>query len=58
LLEGSRLSIDSIAKKCGFGSASAMRRAFLSHMGATPSDYRERFGTSGDGSRPTMAEIV
>ncbi|SFC49473.1 Transcriptional regulator GlxA family, contains an amidase domain and an AraC-type DNA-binding HTH domain [Bosea sp. CRIB-10] len=57
LLEGSRLPIDSIAAKSGFGSARAMRRAFLAHIGATPSDYRERFRTSGDGSRPTMSEI-
>jgi transcriptional regulator GlxA family with amidase domain len=57
LLEGSRLSIDTIAAKCGFGSARAMRRAFLAHLGATPSDYRERFCTSGDGSRPTMSNI-
>lgn len=57
LLEGSRLSIDSIAAKSGFGSARAMRRAFLAHLGAMPSDYRDRFRTSGDGSRPTMSEI-
>lgn len=57
LLEGSRLSIDSIAAKSGFGSARAMRRAFLAHLGATPSEYRDRFGTAGDGSRPTMSDI-
>lgn len=57
LLEGSRLSIDSIAAKSGFGSARAMRRAFFAHLGATPSDYRDRFRTSGDGSRPTLSEI-
>ncbi|MGH1588814.1 helix-turn-helix domain-containing protein [Methylobacterium phyllosphaerae] len=57
LLEGSRLPIDSIAAKSGFGSAPAMRRAFLAHIGATPSDYRQRFRTSGDGSRLTMSEI-
>lgn len=56
LLESSRLSIDAIAAKCGFGSARAMRRAFLSHIGVTPSEYRERFRTSGDGSRPNLSE--
>ena len=47
LLEGSRLTIDQIARRSGFGSARAMRRAFLDHMGATPSEYRERLRTSG-----------
>lgn len=57
LLEGSRLSIGAIAAKSGFGSASAMRRAFLAHLGTTPSDYRERFRSSGNGSRPTLSDI-
>lgn len=56
LLEGSRLSIASIAEKSGFGSARAMRRAFLSHVGVTPSDYRDRFRTSGDGARLTLSD--
>lgn len=56
LLESSRLSIDAISAKCGFGSARAMRRAFLSHIGVTPSEYRERFRTSGDGSRPNLSK--
>ena len=56
LLEGSRLSIDSTAAKSGFRSARAMRRAFLAHIGAMPSDYRERFRTSGDGSRPSLSD--
>lgn len=57
LLEGSRLSIDTIAARSGFGSPRAMRRAFLAHIGATPSDYRGRFRTSGDGSRPVLSDI-
>jgi transcriptional regulator GlxA family with amidase domain len=56
LLEGSRLSITLIAERTGFGSTSAMRRAFLSHVGVTPSDYRDRFRTSGDGARPSLSE--
>jgi transcriptional regulator GlxA family with amidase domain len=56
LIEGSRLTIDTIAAKSGFGSARAMRRAFLAHIGATPSEYRERFRTSGDGARPSLAD--
>ncbi len=57
LLEGSRLSVDAVAAKSGFGSARAMRRAFLAHIGAMPSDYRERFRTAGDGSRPSLSDI-
>jgi transcriptional regulator GlxA family with amidase domain len=57
LLEGSRMSIDTIAARSGFGSPRAMRRAFLAHIGAMPSDYRGRFRTSGDGSRPALSDI-
>jgi transcriptional regulator GlxA family with amidase domain len=57
LLEGSRLSIEAIAAKSGFGSARAMRRAFLLHLGSAPSDYRDRFRSSGDGSRPALSDI-
>lgn len=57
LLEGIRLSIGAIAAKSGFGSARAMRRAFLTHIGTTPSEYRERFRTSGDGARPPLSDI-
>ena len=56
LLEGSRLSIDTIAARTGFGSARAMRRAFLAHMGTTPNQYRERFRTSGNGARPSLSD--
>lgn len=56
LLEGSRLSIASIAEKSGFRSSRAMRRAFMAHVGVMPSDYRERFRTSGDGGRPSLSD--
>lgn len=56
LLEGSRMTIDSIAAKSGFGAARAMRRAFVSHMGTTPNQYRERFRTSGDGARTSLSD--
>jgi len=58
LLEGSRLSIDKVAAKAGFGSARAMRRVFLAHIGTTPSEYRDRFRTSGDGARRTLSKTV
>jgi transcriptional regulator GlxA family with amidase domain len=57
LLEGSRLSLDSIAAKTGFGSPRAMRRAFHAHFGATPSEYRERFQTSGNGARSDLSHF-
>jgi transcriptional regulator GlxA family with amidase domain len=56
LLEASRLPIARIAERSGSGSARAMRRAFLAHVGVTPSDYRDRFRTSGDGSRPGSSD--
>jgi transcriptional regulator GlxA family with amidase domain len=56
LLEGSRLSIEAIAVKSGFGSPRAMRRAFMAHMGTTPNQYRERFRTSGDGARASLSD--
>lgn len=56
LLEGSRLSIASVAERSGFGSGRAMRRAFLAHVGVLPSDYRDRFRTAGDGARPSLSD--
>ncbi|WP_181708277.1 GlxA family transcriptional regulator [Chthonobacter rhizosphaerae] len=55
LLEGTSLSIGTIAAKSGFGSVRAMRRAFLARLGATPAEYRERFESSGDGARPPLS---
>lgn len=46
LLEESSLSIDQIAGECGLGSADTMRRLFLRHLKANPSDYRKSFRTS------------
>lgn len=56
LLEGSRMLMEAIAVKSGFASARAMRRAFLARIGITPSEYRERFRTSGDGARAGLSE--
>ncbi|MEO3385401.1 helix-turn-helix domain-containing protein [Mesorhizobium sp. CAU 1741] len=57
LLEGTRMSIDSIAAKSGFGSSRSMRRAFRAHVGATPTDYRERCRTSGEGALLNLSDI-
>ncbi|MGI3902833.1 MAG: GlxA family transcriptional regulator [Janthinobacterium lividum] len=36
--------IKRVAQRCGFGTDETMRRAFLRVFGASPQDYRERFG--------------
>ncbi|WP_248961689.1 GlxA family transcriptional regulator [Sphaerisporangium perillae] len=43
LLEMGRDGVESIARRCGFGTAEAMRRAFLREIGVPPSAYRDRF---------------
>ena len=37
------LAVNQVSRRCGFGSEETMRRGFLRGLGATPSDYRERF---------------
>ena len=41
----SRLSLKSIARRCGFGTEETMRRSFLRVLNVSPQDYRSRFGT-------------
>lgn len=38
--------VDSVAVRCGFGTAETMRRAFHRHLGVGPADYRERFSSA------------
>ncbi|CAA9353866.1 MAG: Transcriptional regulator, AraC family [uncultured Lysobacter sp.] len=47
LLESSHKSLTRIAGECGFGSAEAMRRAFVRQLGLAPQQYRERFDGTG-----------
>jgi transcriptional regulator GlxA family with amidase domain len=42
-LETSAASIDSIARRCGFGTPETMRRAFHRRLGVSPGEYRSRF---------------
>jgi transcriptional regulator GlxA family with amidase domain len=35
--------VEAIARRCGFGTAETLRRAFHRHVGVPPSDYRDRF---------------
>lgn len=44
ILEGHTLS--RVAQLCGLGSDETLRRAFIRHLGTTPSNYRERFSTT------------
>jgi transcriptional regulator GlxA family with amidase domain len=53
-LEGSGERLERVAEKTGFGSADAMRRAFLRHIGVTPSLYRERFRRESGASPPAV----
>lgn len=40
--------VDAVARRCGFGTAETLRRAFHRRLGVSPSDYRDRFrSTSG-----------
>jgi transcriptional regulator GlxA family with amidase domain len=38
--------VESIARRCGFGTAETLRRAFHRNTRVTPSDYRDRFRTT------------
>lgn len=42
-LEENNLNISQVARRCGFGTQETMRRSFVSELGVSPSDYRERF---------------
>jgi AraC family transcriptional activator FtrA len=44
LLEGSRLNIEQIADRCGYGHADSLRHHFRRALGLSPMRYRERFG--------------
>lgn len=42
-LEQNNLPISQVARHCGFGTGETMRRTFVTELGVSPSDYRERF---------------
>jgi transcriptional regulator GlxA family with amidase domain len=46
MLESTGLPVDGIARAAGFGTAETMRRAFARRVGASPTDYRDRFRPS------------
>jgi len=43
LLELEPVPVETIARRCGFGTAESMRRAFQRHLGVPPDAYRDRF---------------
>ncbi|NJQ04434.1 GlxA family transcriptional regulator [Streptomyces lonarensis] len=40
--------VATVARRCGFGTAETLRRTFHRRVGVSPSDYRDRFRTSGE----------
>jgi transcriptional regulator GlxA family with amidase domain len=46
LLEETRLSVEDIAERCGFGSAALLRHHFNRVVGVSPMDYRRTFGAA------------
>ncbi|MBP0449900.1 helix-turn-helix domain-containing protein [Kitasatospora sp. RG8] len=43
LLEETELPVDTVAVRCGFGSAVSLRPAFVSRVGVSPREYRRTF---------------
>jgi transcriptional regulator GlxA family with amidase domain len=50
VLELEPVTVTEAARRCGFGTAEAMRRAFHRHLGISPDAYRDRF-------RPAPLEV-
>ncbi|WP_026122229.1 GlxA family transcriptional regulator [Nocardiopsis halotolerans] len=46
-LEDGDAGVVAVARRCGFGTAEAMRRAFVRVLGCAPSEYRARFRPGG-----------
>jgi transcriptional regulator GlxA family with amidase domain len=43
LLETTALTVDEVATDAGFGTPETLRRAFARRVGASPTEYRDRF---------------
>jgi len=52
LLESTALPIESIAARCGFGTATTMRHHFRRKIGVSPAGYRNRFSQSPRPGKP------
>ncbi|MCB1383680.1 MAG: GlxA family transcriptional regulator [Notoacmeibacter sp.] len=47
LMESAGLPVKDVARRCGFGSADAMRNAFERQLGRTPAQWRDAFARTG-----------
>lgn len=56
LLETSELPVETVALRCGFGSAAILRQHFRRATATTPTAYRRTFAAS-DGSMPPRAPV-
>jgi transcriptional regulator GlxA family with amidase domain len=54
LLADTTVPVETVAGRCGFGSAETMRRAFLRVLGVGPTEYRGRFHSSLDSAAATF----
>jgi transcriptional regulator GlxA family with amidase domain len=52
LLSTTRLPVKRIAQRCGFGSEETLRRSLLRQAGVTPGEYRARFSSPAQATRP------
>jgi transcriptional regulator GlxA family with amidase domain len=43
-LEDSSAGVEEVARVCGYGSTESMRRAFIRALGASPAEYKNRYG--------------
>jgi transcriptional regulator GlxA family with amidase domain len=44
LLETTSEAVETVARRCGFTDAAALRASFAQRLGTTPTGYRLRFG--------------
>lgn len=50
LLEGGDAPVEQVAQACGFGTAATLRHHFRGRLGTTPTAFRARFATGGEGN--------
>jgi transcriptional regulator GlxA family with amidase domain len=55
LLEETELAPKAVARRCGLGTAAAMRRVFLRELGVAPAEYRDKFQAPAAASIPRAA---
>jgi transcriptional regulator GlxA family with amidase domain len=51
LFEEAQLSVQAVARRCGFASTDTLRRAFIRRLGVTPQQYLRRFQVAQEGAR-------